>query len=321
MEEAYNQTSVYITPTHTYLPTSGFENSVTYFKDNNSQSTHLEDNLDLAIHSLSFLAAFLGLCFAVYGLYSLVKTGLFSQVFVINLFISDLIQTFANLIGISKEFVISSDLITITIHDFWDYMRLIFFIGVMANVCFMVLISAERYGMIAHPVWYRSLHTIRTSVIVSVTVWVILPIIVIITGLYTPHVVLSELLVMLLPYPWMIFFFVGTWRALSRNTSVPRHEQRRIMRTLALVLSIYTVLFLPYVMVEIDIYYPFVNNRTSWIYLVEFAYFLIALNPLFDFILYLFMRRDAKDIFRSLFCFCKRHEDERVTETVTEAQV
>ncbi|XP_048126249.1 ovarian cancer G-protein coupled receptor 1-like [Alosa alosa] len=235
---------------------------------------------------------------AIYRLYFFIRADHVAPVYVINLLISDIVQIWGNPLSLyvfmrrdAKDILWAfpcfrqfqkcrkpletqpTNLITITIHDFWDYMRLIFFIGVMANVCFMVFISAERYGMIAHPVWYRSLHTIRTSVIVSVTVWVILPIIVIITGLYTLHVVLSELLVMLLPYPWMIFFFVGTWRALSRNTSVPRHEQRRIMRTLALVLSIYTVLFLPYVMVEIDIYYPF------------------------------------------------RHEDERVTETVTEAQV
>ena len=49
---------------------------------------------------------------------------------------------------------------------------------------------------------------------------------------------------------------------------------------------------------------------------------LIALNPLFDFLLYVFMRKDATDIFSALFCcFYKRHEANTVQTNVTEAQV
>ncbi|XP_041920768.1 melanocyte-stimulating hormone receptor-like [Alosa sapidissima] len=326
MEEPYNQTSAYITPTHTYIPThthmSDFENNVTYYND--TLQTHFED-IYLITDCLSFLATLLGLCFVVYGLYALVKTGHYSlHVFVINLFISDLIQISTKLIQISKDFLILSDLIADyndRLNDsFNDSLGLIYGVGVMANVCFMVFISAERYIMIAYPVWYRNIHTIRTPVCVSVTVWVIFSITTIISLWFNGYIELFVLLVLLLPYPFVMFFFVGTWRALSGNTSVPRHEQRRIMGTLALVLGIYTVLFLPFVLVQIQFFHPIVNHMTLWIYLVELALILMALSPLFDFLLYLLMRRDAKYILRAL-CFRKRHKDKRTTKTLMEAQV
>lgn len=229
MGESSRPTSAYITPVHTYtLPShshitnhtyiSDFEYNVTYFEDDNDSKhndtlyTYTDDLIGPIAEYLIFSFVLLGLCFVVYGLHSLVKTDQSSPVFVINLLLTDLIQTFAKLIQISIKFLdFSKD---VTGRAIRSYMRPIYFIGVIDNICFMVCISAERYVMIAHPVWYRTNQTTRTSVIVSVTVWIISAITgicVIITRIhFEDFFELTILMFLLLPYPLVIIFLLGT---------------------------------------------------------------------------------------------------------------
>ena len=293
MEELHNQTPEY----------------------NNTGPTVILDhfyNIALIVHCLIFTVALPVISMAIYGLLSQVETNYVAPVYVINLLISDLIQISARMIlGVLRKMHLLKDMFTF---------KLIYMFGVGLNICFMVCISAERYAMIAHPVRYRNMRNMRTSVFVSVAVC-ILSVTLTTTSIYLLEVVL---VVLLLPYPLVVFFFMGTWKALSR-TSVPRNDQRQIMAILGLVLCIYTILFLPYIvwLIIVDIKLSSVNiDHTSSLKWRMFCGILVALNPLFDSLLYVLMRKDAKYIFSALFCcFYKRREENTDPTNVTEAQV
>lgn len=295
MEDPYNQTSSSYSINTTLLDPELFK---------------IFHNVCLTIDSLVFVVALPLICMAVYGLYSLVKTGHVGLVYVINLLISDVVQMSSKLIiSVIRKFNI----------NVFEESKPIYMFGLLVNICLMVCISAERYTMTAHPFWYRNSHTIRTSVYVSVIVWIIMALVLSITYIYFDQYYLElVILVLLLPYPMVISFVVGTWRALNKNVSVPRHDQRRIMGTLGLILCIYTVLFLPYIVVLMGGYYFSISSlhpdeTISGICLSFSIEIAIAFNPLFDFLVYVFTRRDVKDIFRT-YCFCvKKHEENPFT--------
>ncbi|KAL2083397.1 hypothetical protein ACEWY4_021170 [Coilia grayii] len=310
MKEPYNQTYNNISETYR-------ENETNCFQDYNfTNSTKLDfeayfNNISFIVYSVIFFVALPGICFAVYKFCSQEV----APVYVINMFISDLIQISAH--------PIRSTLWVIGFHDDIVYvMWLIYLLGLQVNIFFMVCISAERYIMIAHAVWYRNIQNI-SPVAISVFIWILSAVLMVITYFFIDLVIWLMPPVLLLPYPLVMFFFVATWRALSR-TSIPRNEQIRIMATLALVLCIYTILFLPYVVVFI--YYDidgvdFVNTTVSYIYLRYSAEMITAFNPLFDLLLYVFMRRDVTDILRAVFCCYKRREGNAGTTHVTDAPV
>ncbi|KAL2083396.1 hypothetical protein ACEWY4_021169 [Coilia grayii] len=283
MKMPYNQT-------YTVIP--DFEHNETNCLQNYNCTTSGWDvpfplnDVTFIVYWVIFFIALPGICFALYKLRSQMTPDQVAPVYVINLLISDLIQ-------------ICSNPIRMTAWQYGFFVSYVPYLYLHVNVFFMMCKSVERYIMIAHAVWYRKIQSRRTSVIVSVIIWMVSAV-VWITSFFLPNMY-GMVSVLLLPYPLVIFFFVATWRALSR-TSVPRNDQKRIMATLALVLCIYTILFLPFILLLFD-----VDNN-----LFISAEILIALNPLFDLLLYVLIRRDVKDDLRALLsCFNKRPKANR----------
>ncbi|KAM6997177.1 G-protein coupled receptor 4-like [Tautogolabrus adspersus] len=171
----------------------------------------------------------------IYALYCLVRKDHVAPIYVINLLISDLIQFCCMIIQETKH---GSQLYQTCI-----IVSNIYSCVLLTSVFFMVCISLERYLVIAHPLWYRFKRTIKISVVVSVVVWLIPPVFIL-----TFHWARRILFIFfIIPFPLFIFFLVGTLRALSASVSVPSEEKRRIVGILVLVLLIYTLLFLPYI--------------------------------------------------------------------------
>uniref|UniRef100_A0A8C2EPJ8 G-protein coupled receptors family 1 profile domain-containing protein n=1 Tax=Cyprinus carpio TaxID=7962 RepID=A0A8C2EPJ8_CYPCA len=243
------------------------------------------------IFSIEF---FLVMSLAFYGLCCLIRPNHTVPVFVINLFITDFIQIcFRPALNFCTFSVIIA------------FIYYIYSWCIIVNVGFMVCISVERYIMIKYPVWYRLHNTSKNLALICLLVWaipsgiIVIDVIVALKG-KVGHAFILSVFVLLMPYPLVLFSFVGSWKALSNSVSITPNEQKRILRILALVLFNYTVLFLPSIIQNIIIMFSFELG------------ILVYLNPLADSLLYVFLRRDANSMFR---CLCCEKLQENQTQT------
>ncbi|XP_022603900.1 G-protein coupled receptor 4-like [Seriola dumerili] len=218
-----------------------------------------------------------------------------APIYIINLLISDLIQLCCMIVEVVRL-------------EIWRIsFNVIFYIALMASVGFMVCVAMERYLVIAWPLWYRFRRTIKNSVVVCVVVWSLsLFFFVFVHFLQYSQVTHTIFAVfLLLPFPLFIFFLRGTVKALSAAISVPADEKRRIVAVLILVLLIYTVLFLPTIILLLvkEIKYNDALRCVSFI--------LLKLSPLADVFLYVFSRKGAVDKLLASLCRCRMDSNDR----------
>ncbi|XP_063048129.1 G-protein coupled receptor 4-like [Engraulis encrasicolus] len=259
-------------------------------------------------------------CLAICGLLSLIKSDHVVPVYVINLLISDVLQV-----------CVKPIIFSLTSGMVFEVLGVVYAASLIACVGFMVCISGERYAMIAHPMWYRFHRTIRRSVLYCLLVWLAAFVIVGAVLLATfaalinvQDVALCLGIVHLLPYLPVVWFFVGTWRALSKSKAVSAREKRKVMGTLALVLFTYTVFFLPYVILMLawEFMPKLLMKEDGGGFVRHFPVIcntLLSLSPMADPILYVLMRE------RSLLvglmpCCCRRRQQRRQQRQHLQAQ-
>ncbi|XP_031171824.2 G-protein coupled receptor 4-like [Sander lucioperca] len=237
---------------------------------------------------------------AIYALYSLVGKDNVAPIYVINLLISDLIQFCCMIDWMAKPKDQKIDKIGIIFYGS----------SLTASVCFMVCIALERYLVIACPLWYRFRRTIKISVVVCVLVWVIsLAICFTLVFWYIPEcsvIILASFF--FLPLPLIIFFLVGTLKVLSASISVPADVKRRTVAMLVLVLLIYTLLFLPMIILLLKKH----DDRA----LRNLSHVFLRLSPLADLVLYVFMRKGVIDKFLACVCCCRMDSSDDTSSTV-----
>ncbi|XP_055359248.1 mas-related G-protein coupled receptor member B3-like [Betta splendens] len=233
---------------------------------------------------------------AIFAVSSMVKKDKGAPIYVINLLVSDVIQLCAMIILQTKVER------TITFGDF------MFDFALVASVGFMVCIALERYLLIVWPLWYRNRRTVKMSLLLCAVVWVlalfflILHLVAFSNDWYGLFLTISGVF-LLLPFPLLVFFLVGTFRALSASISVRAEEKRRIVGLLVLVLLIYTLLFLPFII------FSLVHPKNFGVYFV--AYFFNELNPVADLFLYIFLRKGAVNQVRFCLCCCRKNRSTR----------
>ncbi|XP_042358453.1 ovarian cancer G-protein coupled receptor 1-like [Plectropomus leopardus] len=227
---------------------------------------------------------------AIYALYSQVQSDHVAPIYVINLLISDLIQHCCLIVEVAQ--IKSWTTFTIC--------TLIYYVCVGASVGFMVCVALERYLVIVFPLWYRFRRTIRVSVLVCVAVWAF-PVVSLLSVFWWKNCKAKETIVtvyLLLPLPLLVFFLGGTLRGLSASVSVPSDEKRRIVGMLVLVLLIYTLLFLPTIILLL-VYGARDNDILRSLFPVFFRF-----SPLADLVLYIFMKKGVVDrLLASVCCF------------------
>ncbi|XP_038588812.1 G-protein coupled receptor 4-like [Micropterus salmoides] len=226
---------------------------------------------------------------AICALYSLVRSDHVAPIYVINLLIADLIQLCCMIVDVAKP----EDK---KIYNIFSYIHLF---ALFASIGFMVCVALERYLVIAHPLWYRFRRTIKSSVVICVAVWVLSLVCAVPYYLYDADGVIYTVfaVLFLLPFPLLIFFLVGTLKALSASISVPSDEKRRIVGVLVLVLLIYTLLFLPRIIMYLEVDYD--EN------LFNLSQMLLRFSPLADLFLYVFMRKRFIDKLLASVCCCR----------------
>ncbi|XP_038586177.1 G-protein coupled receptor 4-like isoform X2 [Micropterus salmoides] len=239
---------------------------------------------------------------AIYALYSMVRRDQVAPIYLINLLISDILQFCCMIVWVAPN-------IRGQISDIFLYIH---FSALFASICFMVCISLERYLVIAHPLWYHFRRTIKTSVVLCVLVWVLCGVCAFLINLSVDMIryILFPIL-LLLPFPLLIFFLVGTLKALSASTSVPSDEKRRIVGILVLVLLIYTLLFLPRIICFLKAYNDdcLLLQRCNFI-LNNLSIIFLRLSPLADLFLYVLMRKGFIDKLLASVCCCRMNSND-----------
>ncbi|XP_041866843.1 G-protein coupled receptor 4-like [Melanotaenia boesemani] len=232
---------------------------------------------------------------AIAAVYSLVRKDHVTPVYIINLLVSDLVQLCCLAVWKAGKF-------NKLIYCFYVF-------GVLASVGFMVCISLERYLMITQPLWYRFRRNIKTSVAVCVVVWILSFTISFpfhFYALYHSRNIICGVF-LLLPFPLFIFCLVGTIKALSAARSVSADEKRRIVAILVVVLLIYTLLFLPNIILFLA--REARTNRTFRMICIM----LVRISPLADLILYIFIRKGTTDKLSALLCCCKMSTNQQTS--------
>ncbi|KAG8000342.1 G-protein coupled receptor 4, partial [Nibea albiflora] len=231
---------------------------------------------------------------AICALYSQVQKDCAAPIYVINLFISDLIQLcclVAYRIPV-KELFLSV------------YFVYLYYFGLMTSVGFMVCVALERYLVVAWPLWYRFRRTIKSSVVVCVVVW-IFSLVCLLNFIFVIRYEFTIPVLLLLPFPLLIFFMGGTLKALSASR-IPVNEKRRIVGVLVLVLLIYTLLFMPRII-------WLLSDKGAPLAKYVVSYLFLRLNPLADLFLYVFMRKGVIDKVLSSVCCCRMDSNADLT--------
>ncbi|XP_045898713.1 G-protein coupled receptor 4-like [Micropterus dolomieu] len=263
---------------------------ITSNSENNITFNYNDVNFILYVVTYIIIAVGLPLTLvAICALYSMVRSDHVAPIYLINLLIADLIQLCC-MIGYATQSL--DEKIT-------EIFICIYFSALFTSVGFMVCIALERYLVIAHPLWYRCRRTVKTSVVVCVVVWVVPIVYAVLFYFYYNEEVVATIppALLLLPFPLLIFFLVGTLKALSASTSVSPDEKRRIVGILVLVLLIYTLLFLPSIIVYLDV------NRDGTNLILSLT--IVRFSPLADLVLYVFMRKGFIDKLLASVCCCR----------------
>ncbi len=224
-----------------------------------------------------------------FALCVLIKSNRIASVYVINLIFSDLVQIICILLFTTK--LDSAELMKA--YDCF----------LIAGLYFMACVAFERYLLVSHPHWYKSHHSLKRSCFVSLITWSV--------PLIFYH--LPECIACFIPYPIIIFCFVGTCRGLSHSLSLTSINRKLILGSMFLVLLTYTCLILPFVIMDFIDFYTCIDWMNMTFKKVDlFLECLLYLNPLADCLLYLFMRADVGDIMKPLPCCSKTETDIRI---------
>ncbi|CAI5654935.1 proteinase-activated receptor 2-like [Oreochromis niloticus] len=258
-----------------------------YFEDNISILTWIIVCVSLPLTPL-----------AIFFLCKQVRKDHIGQIYLINLHISDLVQLFCMVVHMSGV----EDFLTWRI-----FVRCVYPSGLMASVGFMVCVSMERYLVVAHPVWYQQRRTIKVTVVVCVSVWILS----VFVGLLNNDYLGAFLII---PLPLLFFFLIRTIKAVSA-TSVPSDEKQKIVAVLVVVVLIYILVFVPRTIFEI-----LLLTDTNWqtLYFVyDTTCSLVQLNPLIDLIMYFFINKWVLNKLFSCLCCCKLDSNDLRTSVTT----
>ncbi|KAF3707884.1 hypothetical protein EXN66_Car001057 [Channa argus] len=178
----------------------------------------------------------------------------------------------------------------------------------MASIDFMVCIAMERYSLIISARCSCFRQAMETSVVVCFVFWA--PSLFWLFRVTSLGEIMSNEIniiivniLLLLPFPLLMFFLVGTLKFLSAASSIPPDEKHRTVAVLVLVLLIYTLMILPYIIWSLATG-PTPNAVTFTLSTI------IHLIPLASIGVYFFLRKGAVDKLLASVCCCRMDHSE-----------
>lgn len=241
---------------------------------------------DIIVQSAIFGIGMPALSLACYAVSRLVRVDHITPVYIINLLLSDFLQVLIRPLLIKRVLERTDNNLSAR--------HFVFLLGLFGSVASMLCLALEKYVAVAHPLWYQKRHTIKCSILICVTVWILILTVTLLNELllhpqaenlsvYFMNAVLNFLL-----FTCLAMCYFGTWRAIRPVRSVSTQEKKRIMQLMGMVVGTYAVLFLPLCAVSM---YVYAVQKLFYIpmYLTSL---LVQLNPMVDPFLYIFIRKD-----------------------------
>ncbi|XP_010887095.2 adrenocorticotropic hormone receptor [Esox lucius] len=254
---------------------------------------------------------------ALYTMRNLVRGPNPVPVSVVSILVSDVLNLFGRLQAATKS-VPPAD-----VANTGDPATMITYFGVVSNVTFMVCAAQERHLLVVYPEYYSCCSKLKQSSIVSLSMW-LMPF-ALLALVYFKHFFVFAV-VLLTPFPLLLFFFLDTWRSFLWSRSALRSEKQKTVVALAFVLTNYMVLFLPFIL---NVLLVSLSFKEEVLYLGLIGDLLLYMNPLVDPFLYIFMTKGPREVVEALLC-CKRNQSNQsenmqtvatVAETVTETRL
>ncbi|KAJ7984926.1 hypothetical protein DPEC_G00359820 [Dallia pectoralis] len=284
--------------------------------DNNTSTTASRiEHFTKVFGWISFAVGLPATGLALYAMKSLVKGPNPVPVSVISLLISDIFNLFGRLKA-ATDSVPPADLA-----NTGDLATMITYFGVISNVTFMVCVAQERHLLVVYPQYYSCCSRLKQSSITSLCMW-LMPF-ALLAVVYFKHFSVFAV-VALTPFPLLSFFFLDSWRSFLCSGSAFTPEKRKTVIALAVVLTNYTALFLPFILHVLLLSLSF---KEEVLYLGLIGDLLLYLNPLVDPFLYIFMTKGPKEVVKALLCCTRPLSTQNtqsvatVSETVTETRL
>lgn len=192
----------------------------------------------------------------------------------------------------------------------------IFYFGVISNITLMLFIAQERHVLVAYPRCLGCCSSIRKSPAVTLAAWAA-PFAVLALAVLNYNLWFA--VAMLIPFPFLLFFAVDSWRALICSRSNPSNpERRRTVWGIGAIWANYTFLYTPFIL---TVLLEALSFKDTVQYLGLVSHLLLYLSPLMDPFLYIFMTKGFREVLQALPCCQKtpRTQDTRPTvDTVAE---
>uniref|UniRef100_A0A8C4T2N0 Zgc:171579 n=1 Tax=Erpetoichthys calabaricus TaxID=27687 RepID=A0A8C4T2N0_ERPCA len=303
-----------------------------YLEANRCSYSSLSDSIFLpGMYGFVFITGLPLICFALHGLYRLMKSENTLPIYVFNLLISDLVQI------CTLPFWI----VYYRNGHVWRFGRVLcsligcmFFVSLFVSIFFMCCITLERYLAISHPVWFRNQRQLWKSWIVCLALWGLVSLFT--SGAFyfgfeedqnircmenypaQKKFAIFQLIAMtttfVLPFIFLLFMYQATGRNMRKVMLMSDEEKKRITSLLSLIIIIFTAVFGPYHIIYYVKYIGILilqdscNFQSSIFIYCQIALGWLSLNSILDPIMYIFLRKDFIRILSKTFPFLQHFD-------------
>ncbi|KAG7463324.1 hypothetical protein JOB18_011857 [Solea senegalensis] len=271
----------------------------------NANATSAAAQVATVIDWLTFSVGLPVIAMAIYVLKNVSSGGNKIPIHVIFLLVSDIIS-FLGRPRVDQDVDQDVDSGTVVSSSSTDF---IFYFGVISNITLMSFIAQKLHVSVVYPQCLGCCASVRRSPVVALAAWAV-PLSVLALAVLEYDFWFAVAL--LVPFPFLLFFTVDSWRALTCSTSNrPTPARRRTVLAIGAIWANYTVLYGPFIL---SVLLRALSFKDAVRYLELVSHLLLYLSPLVDPFIYIFMTKGFKEVLQALPC-CQRPDQQEDTRT------